>query len=145
MAGPQFSVPPRVTPSRPKRRFTLAEANRTLPLVCRIVSDITREHQKVTGLQEQLQHLSASAKARPQVEKDLEAGSERVSSLVEELTQIGCQIKDLQTGLVDFIGRHQGRDVCLCWKLGEAQVAHWHELDAGAAGRQPVSTLREGD
>ena len=46
-------------------------------------------------------------------------------------------------GLVDFIGRHQGRDVYLCWKLGEAAIAYWHELQTGFAGRQPVSSLQE--
>lgn len=143
MAAPQFSVPPRVTPSRPKRRFSLDEANRTLPLVSRIVADITREHQKVTGLQEQLQHLSASAKSRPQTEKELEASMERLGGLVEELSKIGCQIKDFQIGLVDFVGKHQGRDVCLCWKQGESEIGFWHEMDAGAAGRQPVATLKQ--
>ena len=46
-------------------------------------------------------------------------------------------------GLIDFTGRHKGRDVCLCWKLGEETVGYWHEMDAGFAGRQPIATLRE--
>ena len=53
------------------------------------------------------------------------------------------ELKDYQTGLIDFIGRHEGRDVYLCWKLGEEQITHWHELNAGFAGRQPVETLKE--
>lgn len=145
MAAPQYSVPPRVTPSRAKRRFTLEEANRTLPLVSRIVADITRGHQKVTDLQEQLQHLSTGAKHRPQVEKDLELSMERLGGLVEELANVGAQIKDVQIGLVDFVGKHQGRDVFLCWKLGEDQIGYWHETDAGVAGRQPVAKLKESD
>ena len=54
----------------------------------------------------------------------------------------------LREGLVDFIGRHEGRDVYLCWKLGEERITHWHELNAGFAGRKPVLAAegtREGE
>jgi hypothetical protein len=64
---------------------------------------------------------------------------------VDELTSIGVELKDYQMGLVDFIGRHQGRDVYLCWKLGESKIGFWHELHTGFTGRQPVASLREGD
>ena len=143
MAAPQFSAPSRVTPSRPKRRFTLEQANRTLPLVSRIVADIVKVHKNATALQGQLERLSPNSKNRPPIEKDLEATLDRLRKFLDELSDIGCELKDFQTGLVDFVGRHQNRDVYLCWKLGEANVGHWHELDAGAAGRQPVDTLEE--
>ena len=68
---------------------------------------------------------------------------ERLQVLVEELTTVGCELKDYQMGLVDYVGRHQGRDVYLCWRLGEARVNYWHELHTGFAGRQPVSILDE--
>lgn len=143
MAGPQFFTPPRVKPSRSKRRFTLEQANRTLPLVSRIAADITREHTKVTALQGQVQKLFQGSKNRTQLEHDLEASVERLNALLEELHRVGCEMKDFQMGLVDFIGRHQGRDVYLCWKLGEDQIGFWHELNAGFGGRQPVSALDE--
>lgn len=143
MAAPQNFVPPRVKPSRPKKRFTVEEANRTLPLVSRVAADITREHQKVVAFQEQLQQLSAASKHRSQIEKDLESNMERLASLVNELGNIGCEIKDFQIGLIDFIGKHKGRDVCLCWKLGETDIGYWHEMDAGFTGRQPINTLDE--
>ena len=62
---------------------------------------------------------------------------------VDELTEVGCDLKDYRLGLVDFIGRHEGHDVCLCWKLGEDTISYWHEMNAGYTGRQPVSVLRE--
>jgi hypothetical protein len=68
---------------------------------------------------------------------------ERLDDLVDELEDVGAQLKDHQSGLVDFVGRHEGRDVYLCWKLGEESIAYWHELDAGFAGRKPVSLLHE--
>jgi hypothetical protein len=143
MAAPQSFVPPRVTPSRPKQRFTVEQANRTLPLVSRIVADIVKTHTQFVTLQAQSERLSAGSKKQLETEKELQVIKERLHSLVEELNSVGCDIKDFQMGLVDFVGRNQGRDVCLCWKLGESEVGFWHELDAGYPGRQPVSTLKE--
>lgn len=143
MAAPQFFVPPRVTPSRPKRRFSLQQANSTLPLVQRIVTDIVQVHKTATTLQGQIDKMESNSKKRREIEKDIESAMERSHNLVEELTSVGAELKDPQSGLIDFIGRHQGRDVYLCWKLGEAKITHWHELDAGFAGRQPISTLQE--
>jgi hypothetical protein len=143
MAGPQFFTPPSVTPSRPKRRFTLEQANKTLPLVSRIVSDIVQVHEAATSLQAKLETADHTAKEQQQNETDLEKKLDRLQSLVDELGEVGCELKDYQTGLVDFTGRHQGRDVYLCWKLGEGKIAYWHELQTGFAGRQPVATLDE--
>jgi hypothetical protein len=143
MAAPQFFTPPRVTPSRPKRRFSLEQANRTLPLVGRIAADIVQSHKNATTLQSTLEQTPAAAKGREQLERELENTMERLHALLDELYSVGCEIKDFQTGLVDFIGRHQGRDVYLCWKLGEEKIQSWHELDAGFAGRQPIATLQE--
>jgi len=143
MAAPQFFTPPRVTPSRPKRRFSLEQANRTLPLVGRIVADVVQAHKNAATLQSQLDKMPAAAKARNEIERESEKAMERLHVLLDELYAVGCEIKDFQTGLIDFTGRHQGRDVSLCWKLGEKDIAYWHELDAGFAGRQPISTLQE--
>ena len=76
-------------------------------------------------------------------QRDLDASIDRLEQLVDELSGVGVELKDYETGLVDFVGRHDGRDVYLCWKLGEERITHWHELNAGFAGRKPVSTLRE--
>jgi hypothetical protein len=143
MAAPQFFVPPRVTPSRPKRRFSLEQANRTLPLVSRIVADIVKVHRDATTQQAQIERLATASKKRLEAEKELETLLERLGALMTELGSVGCELKDFQTGLIDFVGRHQGRDIYLCWKLGEAQIDYWHEVDAGFAGRQPISTLDE--
>ena len=142
MAGPQFATPPRPAPSRPTRRFTVAEANRSLPLVGRIVKDIVAAHQRAGEQQTRVEN--ARAKDQPAAQKELDRTIDRLQDLVDELSDVGVELKDYATGLVDFVGRHQGRDVYLCWRLGEAKITHWHELDAGFAGRQPVSALREG-
>ena len=56
---------------------------------------------------------------------------------IGELEQIGCEFKG-EEGLVDFHGTLEGREIFWCWKLGEDRITHWHELDAGFKGRQPI-------
>jgi hypothetical protein len=147
MAAPQSFVPQRPSRSKVVRRFTLAEANSTLPLVKRIVGDIVKTHAKAKDLRKHLQALDAKSIQQPgaqQQQKDLERSVEQLQEFISELTAVGAELKDFDTGLIDFVGRHDGRDVYLCWKLGEDSIAYWHELDAGFAGRKPVSTLKEG-
>jgi hypothetical protein len=141
MAGPQFVTPPGVTPSRHKRRFTLEQANRAIAYVGRVVADIVRAHELILTLQAKLEDLRG--KAATAAERQLADALDRLQSLVDELTEVGCELKDYESGLVDFVGRHQGRDIYLCWKLGEPRVTHWHELTSGYAGRQPISVLDE--
>ncbi|HEY8665515.1 MAG TPA: DUF2203 domain-containing protein [Tepidisphaeraceae bacterium] len=145
MAGPQFVTPQPVHPSRPRRHFTLVQANKTLPLVKRIVADIVRLHDEVAVLQAKLAGGDAGAGKNQETQKALERGIEQLQAYVDELAEVGCELKDYQMGLIDFVGRHQGRDINLCWKLGEDKITHWHEMQAGVAGRQPVSLLDEGE
>ena len=142
MAGPQSFTPRPVRPSRPKRRFSLAQANSALPLVRRIVGDIVRTHGTVLKLQADIER-AADAKDQAAVQTRLDESVTKLEDYVDELSEVGCELKDYQVGLIDFVGRHESRDVYLCWKLGEERVAHWHEISAGYAGRQPIETLHE--
>jgi hypothetical protein len=117
-------------------------ANKSLPLVKRIVADIVAAHAKVSACRAALEETSA-AKEQAAVQRDLDNAVVRLEALVDELSNVGVELKDYETGLVDFVGRHDGRDVYLCWKLGEEQIAYFHELNAGFAGRKPVSQLKE--
>jgi hypothetical protein len=160
MAAPKFSAPDSVRSSRPKRRFTLSEANRSLPLVKRVVGDIVKTHAQAMKLQHELERQVTAAAASKQtgqagvaalqqspsnvtMQDQLDACMSKLEDFVDELSEIGCELKDYQMGLIDFVGRHDGRDVYLCWKLGEESITHWHELDSGFAGRQSVSKLKE--
>ena len=62
---------------------------------------------------------------------------------LENLEKIGCVLKDLEQGLVDFYCRFEGRDIFLCWKLREEKIKAWHEVDDGFAGRKPIVSLEE--
>ncbi len=123
-----------------KRFFTPEQANSTLPLVRRIVSDIVAQYQQLEHLQKRRQKLPVQD--RPDEVRALDTvaaqGVQRLNDLIEEINLIGCELKDWTIGLVDFPAILDGREVYLCWKLGEEQIGHWHEVHAGAMGRQPV-------
>ena len=64
--------------------------------------------------------------------------SEEIETFVAELGEIGCEMKDLKIGLIDFPSLMDGRRVFLCYELGEDRVEFWHELTEGYAGRKPL-------
>ena len=125
---------------RRKRHFTLNEANRALPLVQRIVRDIVAAHETAAMLHSRLEHPQPPA-VRAEIEGGLERAVGRLNRLLHELKDVGCDLKDYRMGLIDFIGVHEDREICLCWKLGEPAIEHWHELHDGFAGRRRVSEL----
>ena len=129
------------------RIFTVEEANRTLPLVSRIVADLVREHQqwedKVREFE--LATVGSSPEKPDAIAELLQAEAQRLARDIEgyiaELSDLGVICKGMDTGLVDFRGQIDGRDVYYCWKLGEPSVMFWHEIDAGFAGRQRLHPL----
>ena len=127
--------------------FTVEEANRTLPLVSRIVEDLVREHKiwedKVREFE--LATVGSSPERPDTMAELLQAEAQRLAIDIEgyiaELHDLGVICKGMGTGLVDFRGQIDGRDVFYCWKLGEASVLYWHEVDAGFVGRQRLHPL----
>ena len=78
-----------------------------------------------------------------QTQNELEAEEEKLQSYVAELKSLGVELKSDEIGLCDFRSMMNGREVYLCWRLGEPQVMFWHELDAGFAGRQALRAHAE--
>ena len=62
----------------------------------------------------------------------------RLKEMIEGIQEYGCQVKDLDLGLLDFPTLYEGREVCLCWRLGEPEIAFWHGVDEGYKGRKPI-------
>ena len=78
------------------------------------------------------------------VVEDLATLKTLIDALKEDVNALydsGCLVKDIDEGLVDWYATRNGREVFLCWKLGEKEVAYWHDVDAGFAGRRPISEL----
>jgi hypothetical protein len=64
-----------------------------------------------------------------------------MTGTVRQIDAWGIMLRDIGTGLVDFPALASGRPIWLCWRLGEADIAWWHELEAGVAGRRPLIDL----
>jgi hypothetical protein len=128
-------------------RFTIEMANRTLPLVSRIVRDILdhyRAWQQTVEAFEIATALSRADRPTPEAESLQRKAQElarEIQGFLAELTDLGVEFKGFELGLVDFPGDVDGHPVMWCWKFGESAVQHWHELDAGYAGRQPIEAL----
>lgn len=133
-----------------RKYYTVDEANRTLPLVRSIVNDIVELYRDVHERRERLARVrqlpgsssrddeSVYSEELQQMEQEIDRDIERLKEFAHELENLGVELKDPIVGLIDFYGKMDGRDVYLCWKLDEDEVAHWHELDAGFAGRQSL-------
>jgi hypothetical protein len=126
----------------------LEQANAALPLVRAIASDLAQLSREVIERRERLAHLRGGRELKSygpyseelaQVEQELERDSQRLQEYVEELRELGVEPKNGPEGLIDFPSEIEGRLVWLCWKLGEPEVLYWHELEAGFAGRQPLT------
>ncbi|MBI1346945.1 DUF2203 family protein [bacterium] len=135
---------------QPVKPFTVATANRTLPLVRAIVSDIVTLHRDV---KERKERLDALRKRRghqhdtqpdlyreevDQIQQDLHLDEDRLQSFVDELAEIGIALKDPSVGMVDFPTLMDGKNAFLSWSLGEPEVEFWHTTEAGSQVRQPI-------
>ncbi len=127
-----------------KKFFTLAEAQKSLPLIRRIAADVQATQSVRLRLYAQLNavHVELSANHQRILAREFEKATARLEQLMEELWKLGVELKDPSRALMDFPCRHQGREVLLCWKAGELTVSYFHEIDDGYAGRKPVSLLQ---
>ena len=123
--------------------FTLEQANEALKLIRPLMEGIQAIRQRI---------LASQPEAWPAIEKSMGNGGNRALSnlvqdfelldaLVHRILETGVQIKDVNLGLLDFPAWRDGREVYLCWKFGEGDIAYWHEVDAGFAGRQSIVTF----
>jgi hypothetical protein len=127
---------------RRRKCLTLAQANRTLPLVERIVRDVQAAHRGACEIHERLIRRMTSQQ-RDDVERELDRMVDRLHRYVDELAELGAEVKDYTVGLIDFVGTHKRRHVYLCWKPGDTQIHYWHELAQEFTERQPVEMLEE--
>jgi hypothetical protein len=122
------------------RYFTLEEANALLDELRPLVAEMLRIRQELLDMQPELE---------PVLRKVLNNGGNQVASqaavlfeelrdLVERIQASGVELKDINSGLLDFLSLRGGREVYLCWRYGEEEIGYWHDVDAGFAGRQPI-------
>ena len=127
--------------------FTLDEANQKIPwLKTRLetIASLTTEIERLRlELNTDLMKASSNGHGATDLDskgsrKKIDAMVDRLRKLAEEINDSGIILRDLERGLVDFPTLWEGREVYLCWLLGEGAVEFWHHLDDGFAGRQPL-------
>ncbi|MFL5353623.1 DUF2203 domain-containing protein [Archangium sp.] len=127
------------------RYFGVEEANRLIPLLTRTFEQVrpwvARAHVIVREL-ESLQDAGAGPRRTAPLRDERDTLLERIQAELEQFQELGVELKAAD-GLVDFHALKGGRPVYLCWRYGEPAVAHWHELDGGFAGRQPIVHAHE--
>lgn len=131
----------------PPRYFTPEEANEALAEVRPLTEELVRHHRALAAAQARraalAEQIAGNGGGIPPSElaeatAELEEKATAVAGSLEEITALGVQVKDLDEGLVDFPARRGDEEVLLCWKLGEDEVAYWHGLEEGFAGRKPL-------
>jgi hypothetical protein len=129
------------------KHFTRAEAEALLPRVEPLLLDLQRLARELVQTLEAMAVLQEKMRGNGHAHVGeygrLHERSEELRAEAEahagELGELGIELKDIESGLIDFPALREGRTVYLCWRLGEGERIHWwHELDAGFAGRQPL-------
>ncbi|MHB1023235.1 MAG: DUF2203 domain-containing protein [Acidobacteriaceae bacterium] len=130
------------------RTFTLQEAQTLLPVLEALLKRAIVAKEKVEAFEQQLQELQqrilvaggmivdVSTVARQRAERDV--ALKEAQDTLAEMDAIGVQVKDLNTGLLDFPCQLEDQVVLLCWKSGETEITHWHTMESGFQGRQPI-------
>jgi hypothetical protein len=127
------------------RTYTLAEARAALPQVKILMMKIQNARQAILRLR---------PTAWPAIQKAATNGGSHAAGevalhtiileeAVKAILAMGIYIKDLDHGILDFLGMRAGEEVLLCWRYGEADISFWHDPNAGFAGRQAIDDLVE--
>jgi hypothetical protein len=130
------------------KHFTLDEAQALLPVLEALLKRAIEAKRGAEEMEETLQALSRKIVLSGGMFLDVErvrrqraaydAHVQQAKDSLAEIDAIGVQVKDIDTGLLDFPCMIEGETLLLCWKMGESRIGFWHTLDAGFRGRQPL-------
>jgi hypothetical protein len=129
------------------RYFTLDEATALLPTVRPLLEQIINLRARLERTERDLVSLHWKARTNGHASQEGSFGEGQsartalmaeINSRLNALRELGVEVKDPATGLIDFPSLREGRTVYLCWRLGEPAIDYWHELDTGFGGRQPL-------
>jgi len=135
---------------QPLKTFTVDEANALLLRVKPLLEQLQGLQRTITQTSRQVDERVRKVSAGngypiQSLQHEIKTLTQRQLTLIEQfqsalkqLEDLGCWLKDINTGLVDFYGLRDGELIFLCWKLGEDRIRFWHTLEAGFAGRQPL-------
>jgi hypothetical protein len=131
-----------------KKYFTLESAQKQIPRIKKYLlklQNLKKTIDAVTSVRIDPIEISHEELIETNIKlnKEFHKQSYEFYKELEILGKIGCILKDLELGLVDFYCRFERRDIFLCWKVGEEKIKAWHEIDAGFVGRKAIIDLEE--
>ena len=126
-----------------QRVYSIEEANALIPEVRAVLLQLAVEQRRLDASHEEM-HRQLDTNGDPdsaaeafRLETETSNTREGMRTLLLHLGEMGVEVRDLETGLVDFPGERDGRPVWLCWRLADPRVAFWHGTDEGFANRKP--------
>jgi len=128
------------------RQFTREEAESLIPRLAELVLQLQERKHEYDRHETRVVELTAKMRGNghmlegglKEAQADLESATAEVNRLVGLVHEMGCELKGIEEGLIDFRTEMDGREIYLCWKLGEDTIAWWHELDTGFGARRPL-------
>jgi hypothetical protein len=125
--------------------YALADANARIEDLRPLLDGLRDDRELVAEAQRRLERLRDGDGDRraegAREQREIVSAVHRMQAAVRQVDAWGITLRDISSGLVDFPALANGRPIWLCWKLGEGDIAWWHELDAGVAGRRPLIDL----
>lgn len=125
------------------RFFSISEANMTLQTIRPWMNELQAIHGEIMARQPEIwavMQRSAGNGGNPTLSRMVKS-FDRFDELIHKIQDLGVLIKDINIGLLDFPALRNDREVYLCWKHGEGEIAFWHEIADGFAGRQPLTSF----
>jgi len=130
------------------KRFSLAEARDLIPYVGGLLREAVKlksEYQKVeraihalSGQITLMGGMSVDRSRFTEYKAQRERCAGELRQAIDRINELGCLVKDLDTGLIDFPTTFRGEEVYPCWRLGETDIDYWHGVDEGFAGRKRI-------
>jgi hypothetical protein len=129
------------------RLFTVQEANEALETIRPLAEEMVRRRRALRELEEEHEALAVTAAGNGHGFDPRSAGSRMeavqreqaaLAECVSRIQSAGAQVKDLDTGLLDFPSERDGDPILLCWRVGEPEIGWWHTAEEGFAGRKPL-------
>jgi hypothetical protein len=134
----------------PRGHFSVGDVEALIPALERIFVHVLQIRAGLRGIEAQLERAGVRMSREELLESDdgppeirrakavFRGFYEALADEIERVRDLGGEVKDVETGLVDFPGRRGGEEILLCWRLGEKKLGFWHPVDSGFAGRRPV-------
>jgi hypothetical protein len=122
------------------KTFTLQEARAALPRVKSLMRQAQEARREIVRLRPEAWPAlrGAASNGGNHAAGELVLQFERLENGIKGIAAMGILVKDVDTGLIDFLGKRDERDVYLCWRYDEEDISFWHEIDGGVAGRRPI-------